>query len=458
MDEGFVAVLDVGKTNTKLTLWDAGCRVVRRGVRANAPAAGPGYRALDVEGIDRFVAATLREFAELGPIRAIVPVAHGAAAGLVHDGALFTPPMDYEDEGAHDAAAYDALRDPFAETGSPRLPVGLNLGFQLHRLEALTGPWPEDLEILPWPQYWAWRLCGVAAAEVTSLGCHSDLWRPAANAPSRLADVRGWARRLPPMRHAGAPLGRLSAEWIQRTELPKDCLVHAGLHDSNATLLAARGHPELAAGDATVLCTGTWFVAMRSPAPDAPPVVLDEARDGLFNVDVDGRPVPSSRFMGGREAELIGGNLETAPVARAAQVVASGLRLRPSLVPGVGPFPTHRATWSHPPADPAERAAAGALYLALMADACLDLISSRERLVVEGRFAGAEPFLRALAALRPGQQVLTASGQDDVAYGALRLVRPDASPPAPLRPVAPLDVPLDAYRDAWRADVAAVTA
>jgi len=54
--------------------------------------------------------------------------------------------------------------------------------------------------------------------------------------------------------------------------------------------------------------------------------------------------------------------------------------------------------------------------------------------------------------------VLTASGQDDVAYGALRLVRPDASPPAPLRPVAPLDVPLDAYRDAWRADVAAVTA
>jgi len=458
LDESFVAVLDVGKTNAKLTLWDAGGRVVRRGVRPNAAAVGPGYRALDVDGVDRFVATTLRQFAELGPIRAIVPVAHGAAAALVRDGALFTPPMDYEDEDSHDASAYDDARDPFAETGSPRLPAGLNLGFQLHRLEALTGPWPEDLQILPWPQYWAWRLCGIAATEVTSLGCHSDLWRPAANAPSRLAEARGWASRLPPLRHAGARLGRLSTEWIDRTGLPADCLVHSGLHDSNATLLAARSHPELAACDATVLCTGTWFVAMRSPAPGAAAVVLDEARDGLFNVDVDGRPVPSSRFMGGREAELIGGDLETAPVARAAQVVASGLRLRPSLVPGVGPFPTHRAAWSRPPADPAERAAAGALYLALMADACLDLIDSRERLVVEGRFAAAELFLRALAALRPGQQVLTASGQDDVAYGALRLVRPVASPPAPLRPVAPLDVPLDAYRATWRADLAAVTA
>ena len=27
-----------------------------------------------------------------------------------------------------------------------------------------------------YPQYWAYRLTGVLANEVTSLGCHTDLW------------------------------------------------------------------------------------------------------------------------------------------------------------------------------------------------------------------------------------------------------------------------------------------
>jgi L-fuculokinase len=33
-----------------------------------------------------------------------------------------------------------------------------------------------------YPQYWAWRLCGAAASEATSLGCHTDLWHPVAPA------------------------------------------------------------------------------------------------------------------------------------------------------------------------------------------------------------------------------------------------------------------------------------
>jgi sugar (pentulose or hexulose) kinase len=40
--------------------------------------------------------------------------------------------------------------------------------------------------------------------------------------------------------------------------------IYAGLHDSNAALLAARGFAEIADHEATVLSTGTLFVAMRS--------------------------------------------------------------------------------------------------------------------------------------------------------------------------------------------------
>src|SRR5437879_4696380 len=104
---GGVVVLDVGKTNAKLALWDASGGGLLRRVRANRPTAGPGYRALDADGVEAWLADTLREFAGFARIKAIVPVAHGAAAALVHRGAPFVPPMDYEDEaGEAERAAY----------------------------------------------------------------------------------------------------------------------------------------------------------------------------------------------------------------------------------------------------------------------------------------------------------------------------------------------------------------
>ena len=47
-------------------------------------------------------------------------------------GNLALPVLDYEHDGPESwRADYDAVRPPFAETGTPRLPVGLNLGAQL---------------------------------------------------------------------------------------------------------------------------------------------------------------------------------------------------------------------------------------------------------------------------------------------------------------------------------------
>src|SRR5690606_19714724 len=140
------------------------------------------------------------------------------------------------------------------------------------------------------------HLSGVMAAEITSLGCHSDLWRPRERRYSEPALRRGWAARTPPLAHAGDVLGTIRPPLADATGLPRDCEVHCGLHDRNAAWLARRGHAELADSDATVLSTGTWFVAMRSLAPgadDSSPA-LDETRDCLLNVDVESRPVPSA--------------------------------------------------------------------------------------------------------------------------------------------------------------------
>lgn len=470
METNCTVVLDIGKTNSKLTLWTADGACLERRVRPNATLERGRYKTLDVAGIDAWLEETLRDYARRAVISTLIPVAHGAGAALVRGGELFAPPMDYEQEippGVR--AAYDAERDAFTDTGSPALPQGLNLGAQLYYLESLTGPWPEDLQILPWPQYWAWRLSGVAASEITSLGCHSDLWLPRAERPSRMSRRLGWAARLGPLRHAGAVLGMITADWAARTGLPADCAVLCGLHDSNAALLAARGHEDIARHDATVLSTGTWFVAMRSPSPDAPAPLPDlpEARDCLVNVDVNARPVPSARFMGGRESEVMAGldifhlteNYDPeALIARLPALIAADVMGLPSFVSQVGPFPSQKGRWINEPASAGDKRAVLGLYLALMSDVCLELVGSCDRLLVEGRFAEAEIFIRALATLRPNQKVYVSNAHDDVPYGALRLIHPHLKPASALTPVRPLDISLDGYRARWRDMMKGVTA
>ena len=124
-------------------------------------------------------------------IGAIIPVGHGAAAAIVRGSRLACAPMDYETPiPAALRAQYDTLRDPFADTGSPALPQGLNLGAQLFWLGKLHPDlYAPGTQIIPWPQYWAWLLSGVAASEVTSLGCHTDLLaaRPGTTVATRRA-------------------------------------------------------------------------------------------------------------------------------------------------------------------------------------------------------------------------------------------------------------------------------
>jgi hypothetical protein len=235
--------------------------------------------------------------------------------------------------------------------------------------------------------------------------------------------------------------------------------VLAGLHDSNAALLAARGFAELAGQEATVLSTGTWFIAMRTPGADASAPDLCEARDCLINVDIDRRPVPSARFMGGREIELACDGAVDAPedqpalLAAIPAVIADRAMLLPTLTAGCGPFPDDAGRWLHAPSRPDRRKAAACLYAAFVAETSLELIGTRGILLVEGRFARAEVFVRAIATLRPDLQVFTSTGDVDVSFGALRLIHPQLVPPGRLVPVAPLELDISAYRARWHDEI-----
>ncbi|HEV2597887.1 carbohydrate kinase [Sphingopyxis sp.] len=459
-----IIVIDLGKTLSKVSLWSSSGEMLDRQVRPNERAETGDISRLDALGIETWLVEALGRYAG-EDVGAIVPVGHGAGVVAVSGLTPIFLPLDYEQPVPPNIlAAYREERDSFVVTGSPALPGGLNLGAQLYWMDRLYPRVMAGATLLPWAQYWALFLSGRAASEVTSLGCHSDLWNPLRGRFAPLADRMGWSRRFAPLSRAGDILGPIRPEIAARTGLPATTQIYTGLHDSNAALLAARGFAEIEGHEATILSTGTWFVAMRLTAEAVDPTRLREGRDCLVNVDAYGRPVPSARFMGGREIETVI-EIDTRRVdirpdqpkllAAVPAVIEKGAMMRPTLAPDSGPFPDIKGGWLAEPADWYERRAAMCLYAALVADTSLSLIGSRDRLLVEGRFAEAEVFVRALAALRPETQVFTANAHNDVSFGALRLVDPSLRPRGQLVRVEPLGEDLSRYRQRWTAETGA---
>lgn len=444
-----IAVIDIGKTNAKLALVEAGSlREIAVETRPNRVLPGPPWPHFDLEGHWDFLLHHLAAFHAAHGVDAISITTHGASAVLLDAGGdLACPMLDYEHPGPDALAAeYDALRPAFAETGSPRLPMGLNLGAQLHwMLETMPGLRDRVAQVLTYPQYWGFRLTGVAATDVTSLGCHTDLWKPWQGGFSALVDRLGLAGKIAPARRSGDVLGRLRPDLMAQTGLPA-VPVTCGIHDSNASLYP---HVLGRAAPFAVVSTGTWVVCMAVGGRAVP---LNAARDVLVNVNALGAPVPSARFMGGREYELIRQGSDVQPVAEdVAQVLRSGLMILPAVEPGSGPFPGRVMRWTAAPVTEDQRIAALSLYLALMTETCLGLIGAEGPAIIEGPFARNAIYLAMLASLRPGG-VETASSATGTAAGAALLALGAGSAPASHR-VAPRPdaAALADYAARWRA-------
>ena len=206
---GAVAVLDVGKTNVKLEVFALDGELLWERQIPNRVVPGPPYPHADVEAIWTFLIAALRDANAAHPIAAIVPTTHACAGALVDDSGLLLPVMDYEFAGVEEIEpSYAPLRPPFSESFSPKLPAGLNLGRQIAwQKRRFPEAFARAKHYLTYPQYWSWRLSGVAASEVTMLGSHTDLWAPLQARPSRLAASLDLPRLTPPLRPAWERLG-----------------------------------------------------------------------------------------------------------------------------------------------------------------------------------------------------------------------------------------------------------
>ena len=445
-----IAVIDIGKSNAKLALVDAASRsAVAVATTPNTVVGGAPYPHYDTDGLWAWIVDGLKAFARQAEIETISVTTHGACFVLIAGDGLALPVVDYEYAALEDIHAdYALARGDFSETLSPDLPNGLNAGRQIYWQ---SRRFPEEFAradtILPYPQYWVWRLTGEKVAEATSLGCHSDLWNPREGRYSRLAVSEGWDRLFPKLAKPWDTAGTILPEIAAATGIAPTARVVAGIHDSNASLLPhllARPQPF------AVASTGTWMVVF---APGGGLDRLDPQRDCLANVDALGRSVPSSRFMAGREYEIIAGSSDEPADDDVARVVAEGIMALPTFAPGTGPFGAGHGRWTSKPTalSRGERAAAASLYAAVVTETCLSLAGAEGKVIVEGPFAKNGTFLAALAQRLPRPVIARPDATGTTDGAALLADGPDARPDlVDPPPVAPLPVDLAAYAAEWR--------
>jgi sugar (pentulose or hexulose) kinase len=449
-----VLVLDIGKTNVKCHVLNNDGITLWLDSMPNANAGTTPYPHFDVDATWDWLLHSVRQIPARGEIAAINISTHGAASALLNaEGGLAFPVLDYEYTGVEECAeAYRVIRPGFDLTYSPRLPAGLNLGLQLYWLQE---KFPERFatvrQVLMYPQYWVWRISGKAVTEVTSLGCHTDLWLPQQQKYSSLVDDLNIRDMLPPIVAAHASVGTISPGFAHTTGLPAACKVFAGVHDSNAGLaryLYAGGGDQFA-----VVSAGTWVMSMSIGTPLH---VLSEARDMLANTSVRGEPVACARFMGGREAEEIC-RLTNSKLADDCdqndieQLIEDRVFANPSFSQFGGPFPSMAGEIS---GTPKSGKALALLYMALMIDFELDLLQNSGDVILDGTAAKSPLVCGLLAQLRPGQNILVSDSEAATVAGAWCLTRWNKPPPLRLgRNESALPLRLNSlrtYRDAWR--------
>ncbi len=456
---GTVAVLDVGKSNVKLSACSADGHVVETLTLPNAVLPGPPWRHHDLANQNAFVLEGLAALSRRHPLQHFVASGHGSGGMLVGEDpdaggtGLVLPMIDYEQPLPPGLdAAYAPQSGSFYDRGSAVMMAATHTARQMFWAETAE---PAAFATARWclgiPQYWAWRLTGRAVSEASILGAQSHLWNVKDHRWAPIVAARGWGRLMPAFARAADDLGPIRPDIARRYGLPS-LRVHAGAHDSSVSFFRYQ-----AAGlkDFVLVSTGTWIVCFADRMDlDR----LDEACGMTCNADMEGAPLGGVLTMGGREYSAVAGEQpETARAATDAlsRLIAQGTMALPTFGTNDGQFSGSAGKGrilGPPPVGPEERHALAVLYCALLAVTCGDMLDPGRPWVLDGSFLRDPVFAGLVATLRPGQKTLTAPESYGIAAGAALLCRPPGRVPLDLTPAQPLGLPgLTEYAANWRA-------
>ncbi len=309
-----IAILDIGKTNKKLFLFDEQYRIVWEqssvfdstvdedgDVCEHLPQLTDwAYRSLAT-------VAAEKEFS----IRALNFSAYGASFVYVgEDGTPVAPLYNYLKTYPESLKKkfYDAYGGEMTFSMLTASPVlgSLNSGMQLYRIkEEQPALFARIRHALHLPQYLCFLFTGVACSDLTSIGCHTNLWNFSQQHYHEWVYREGVIDKLAPIVSASKvyPLRPVSNDDLPAfpgpTLLPSIPKAGIGLHDSSAAMIP---YLESFREPFVLISTGTWCITMN-PFNEAPLTVAELQKDCLCYMTYQGRPVKASRLFAGYEHE-----------------------------------------------------------------------------------------------------------------------------------------------------------
>jgi sugar (pentulose or hexulose) kinase len=295
-----IAIFDVGKTNKKLFLFDENYRIVfEKSAQFKETIDEDGDACENLESLRLSVFDSLREVFKLKEfdIKAINFSTYGASFVYIdEDGKPLAPLYNYLKPFPEELKKkfYDTYggEDEFsARTASPVL-GNLNSGMQIYRIKYQQPELFKQIKYaLHLPQYLSYLISGRVFSDITSIGCHTNLWDFTRDTYHEWVTKEGILGKLAPL---------IPAEQVLPAAFPGNSYsVGVGLHDSSAALIPylVNFHEPF-----ILLSTGTWCISLN-PFNQAPLTPEELKKDCLSYLQYQGKPVKASRVFSGYELE-----------------------------------------------------------------------------------------------------------------------------------------------------------
>lgn len=293
-----IMVFDAGKTNKKVLLFDQHYKVVYEESQSLVETTDEdGFPCEDVHALTQWVQDSFSRIMEDArfDVKAVNFSAYGASFVYLDAAGNVMPPL-YNYLKPLDKRLQDTFYQKYGgeslvakQTASPVLGL-LNSGLQIYRLKYERPEFYDKIQYaLHLPQYLSYILSHQVCTDITSIGCHTNLWDFQQNNYHRWVNEEGILSILPAIVNGDALNGKVDDK----------VLVGTGLHDSSAALIpyfAAFSEPFM------LLSTGTWCISLN-PFNHASLSDFELSQDCLCYLSYKGKPVKASRLFAGYEHE-----------------------------------------------------------------------------------------------------------------------------------------------------------
>ena len=295
-----IAIFDIGKTNKKLFLFDEDYQIVfERSAKFIETLDEDGDACENLESLRLSVFDSLQEVLrnKKFDIKAINFSTYGASFVYVDEnGKPLAPLYNYLKEYPDDLKRqfYETYggQEEFAVTTASPVLGSLNSGMQLYRIKYQKPDLYHQIKYaLHLPQYMSSIITGKMYSDITSIGCHTNLW------DFKKSDYHDWVK-LEGVTDKLAPI-YAGNQIIPSTFPSENYLTGVGLHDSSAALIP---YLESFREPFILLSTGTWCISLN-PFNNSPLTHKELSKDCLCYLSYQGKPIKAARLFAGYEHE-----------------------------------------------------------------------------------------------------------------------------------------------------------